>query len=232
MSEAQPTGGGLTSMNGWWAASGLLIVLVVVGVVVVIFTGGDHTPSTAPPTTAPTTVQSRVPDTTGNDEPLMSAPPTEWELFYDIALPTSPTAGPAVQEGRLWSGYEHSPEGALMAAAYLLVATDTPEASTVVERQMVKGPAAQAYVNQLSVSPPQTPVPGTTPAFGGFRFVTYTASDARVEFVALADGHAATIPVDVTWQDGDWKINLETSGGQPVLTRANSAAGFIPWSAS
>lgn len=235
MSDSQParTGGGLTAMNGYWAASALFIVFVIVGVVVVILTGGPDpatAPAPMPTTTSGVPTAPATADADADAEQLMSAPPTEWQLFYDVALPTSPTAGPAVQDGRLWSGYERTPEGALMAAAYLLAATDAPEAATVMERQVVAGPAATAYENELSVSPPQPPTPGMTPVLAGFRFANYSDDEARVEFVFTAQEAAASIPVALTWQDGDWKMNFEQTGGQPALTPIQSTAGFVLWS--
>ncbi|WP_298461183.1 hypothetical protein [uncultured Cellulomonas sp.] len=226
--------GGLVSMNGWWAASGLFILLVIVGVAVVLLGGPDPQPSTAAPT-PPT--PSSAPSTSAQpeepaDAPLTAAPETEWDLFYDVALPTSPTAGPSNQDGRLWSGWAHSPEGALAAAAYLVFATDAPEAATVVEGQAVPGTQAQAYLNQLSLTPPSEPTPGTTPAIGGFRFVDYSDTAARIELLLVANDSAASIPVDLAWQDGDWKIDLETSGGIPRVTRIDGTSGFIPWSAA
>ena len=227
--------GGLASMNAWWAASGLLILLVVVGVVVVIFGGRDPEPSTAapaPPVTTAAPAQPSPTDPEAGETPLMQAPDTEWDLLYDIAVPTSPTDGPALQDGRIWSGWERSPDGALMAASYLAVMVGAPEAAAVIERQAVPGTQAQAYLNQLSVAPPSKPTPGLTPTIAGFRFVDYSDDAARVELLLVASDFAASIPVDVAWHDGDWKIDLEASGGAPRVTRLDGTSGFIPWSAA
>lgn len=233
MSESTSPNRGLGSMNGWWAASGLLILLVIIGVVAVLIWGpSDSAPAAPPSASAPTSAPAgQDPAPQDKDQKVLTAAPSsDWDLLYGLALPTAAGVGPSAKDGTLWSGWAHTATGALMAAAYLVAATDSPDALTVMKQHAIDGPAARAYINQLSITP-KTIDPTTTPALGGFRFRSYTPESARVEFVYVANNFAASLPVNLTWEGGDWKIDFEV-GGEPTVTRLAGTAGFIPWSAA
>jgi len=222
---------GLTAMNGWWAASGFVILLVILGVVAVLIWGGNDPAPASKPGATSTSAPSGESAPSGDQAALTSAPETTWDSFHGIALPVSATAGPSTQDGPLWSGYTHTATGALMAATYLIGGTDGPEAATVMKTHSVDGPAARAYIAEVTASP-KVAEPGTTPAIGGFRFVSYTPKAAKVELLLLAAPNITmSIPVDVVWQDGDWKIDFEQSGGQPHAATIGGTSGFILWSA-
>lgn len=223
---------GLTAMNGWWAASGLIILLVVIGLIAVLIWGdspsAEHNsgPTPGPTSTSPATP---APDN-GTQSALTTAPIAAWAFYYDLQLPVSRTDGPRQRDQGLWSGYTRTPAGALLAAAYLVTATDGPDAATIMRRQSVPGPAASAYLQQV-IATPKGVEPGTSPAIGGFRFISYSPAAASVELLLVAPGFNAALPVDVKWQDEDWKIDFERTGGQPEVSRVTGTSGFVPWGA-
>jgi hypothetical protein len=226
---------GLTAMNGWWAASGFVILLVILGVVAVLIWGGNDPAPTSQPAATSTSAPSKdgeesVP--TNDQEALSSAPKTTtWQSFHGlITLPVSASAGPSTQDGPLWSGWSRTATGALMAATYLVAGTDGPEAATVMKTHSIDGPAAQAYIAKVTASP-KVSEPGTTPVIGGFRFVTYTPDAAKVELLLLGPDVALSMPVDLVWQDGDWKIDFEPAGEQPRAVEIGGTSGFVLWSA-
>jgi hypothetical protein len=235
--QSNPEPRGLAAMNGWWAASGFIILLVVLGVGYVLIWGGPTaTPAPAAPGTASTGTtapsgNSGAAALTEDQQALSNAPKTTWALFHNLALPVSATAGPSAQKGPLWSGYTHTATGALLAATYLAYSTDGPDAVSVLKSQAVDGPIARAYIAQFTATP-RANMPSGVPNVAGFRFVSYTPTAARIELLLLASTNDSySSPVDLTWQDGDWKINLESAGSVPQIVKIDGPAGFIPWSA-
>jgi len=73
------------------------------------------TPSPAPSTTPTnsTSTAAALPDQTVP----VTAPPATWITVETLSLPTSPLYGPKVNDGTVMAGYQHSPTGALFAAA-------------------------------------------------------------------------------------------------------------------
>lgn len=229
---------GLAAMNGWWVGAGFFILLVIFGVAYVIIWGGPTAapspaaaPGTASTSTAAPTGDSGTAAPSGDQQALTAAPEAKWALFHSLPLPVSATAGPHTQQGPLWSGYAHTATGALLAASYLAYGADGPEAVSVLKTQAVDGPIARAYITKFTASPIASVPPGV-PTVAGFRFVSYTPNAARIELLLLgAPNISYSMPVDVTWQDRDWRINLETAAGLPQTMKIDGPAGFIPWSA-
>lgn len=235
--QNSPEPRGLMALNGWWAASGFVILLVILGVVYILVwgTGNDPEPAAQPGATSSSSTPSTDTDEppTDDQEPLTAAPEaTTWESFHGVInLPVSASAGPSTQDGPIWSGWSRTATGALMAATYLAAGSDGPEAATVMETHSIDGPAARAYIAKVTAAPPRDIKPGTTAAVGGFRFVTYSPDAAKVELLMVGPGVSFSLPVDLTWQDGDWRINFEPAGGKPIITEIGGPSGFIPWSA-
>jgi hypothetical protein len=88
-------------------------------------------------------------------------------------------------------------------------------------------------------SPP--PDPSWTVALVGFRVQDYAPGAATVTLAALAApaGNAVTtgqsgsrmaaVPVQLRWEDRDWKVAVDQDGFEPELI--DSLAGLVPWSA-
>lgn len=226
---------------GTVAAAGLMVLVLVSAVAVVLFGGSRRGPagtavSGAPPVAAD---QPRVGEQpaplTAAVEPLLSPPAVRWQLFETVALPFSPTAGPMSSDGPVFSSYERSQTGALIAAVQLatrFLITPGEGWRRVVDRQVLPGPGRAAFVTARAGVEANDP-PGTYGQIAGFRMLTFTPDVAVVQLVsrfALAGGSLQVSTATVKWVDGDWRLELQPDGAasptaQPVL----SLDGFVVW---
>jgi hypothetical protein len=168
-------------------------------------------------------------------EPLLTAPPVSWQLFFGVALPHSPTAGPRGVDGPVYAGYQRSQAGALIAAAqlgtrYLLTPGDGWR--EVAEQQVLPGVgrdvflAARAQVDDLDVPP------GTYGQLAGFRIVTFTPDVAVISFVSRFSltGQLQVTTTTVKWTGGDWRLELQPDGGpSPTAQTVPDLDGFVVW---
>ena len=170
----------------------------------------------------------------GGSEPLLRAPQVGWQLFAGVALPYSPTAGPLKQDGPVFSGFQRSQAGALIAAAqlatrYLL----TPGSGwrEVVARQVLPGAGRDAFIRaraQVAVNDP----PGTYGQLAGFRIVAYTDDVAVIQQVSRFSytGKLQVTTATVEWVGGDWRLQLQPDGGSsPTAQAVSNLDGFVVW---
>lgn len=152
-------------------------------------------------------------------------------LFY----PVSDTAGPH-NRGPVPSGFEHSPQGAVVAAittqVFLAGADDElwPEVpKTLVEPGEGRDQWSQARA-LMSVSGDAIATP---PKFRGFKVNDYSDTSAIVSLVAeYTNGVVATMPVQLSHNSGDWKVVLPNQEQAPDLTEITEeelAADFTPF---
>jgi hypothetical protein len=227
-------------MNGWWAASGLLILFVVLGVGAVIIWGGNgQTQVAAPALPAPTNSASGGMLTEDQTIPTTAPRGVTWDLYRGVAMPISAGAGPTSRVKGIWSGYAHTPTGALLAAAYLAYATQGPDAATVLSRRTVVGPAQEAALAETEATPPAAFSVSDTGAISGFRFATsdvpqppsYSPETATIQVAGSGVGINMYGTVTLRWVDGDWKLDL--SAGFPIPGQGvPSLTGFVPWGAA
>ncbi len=196
------------------------------------------TPST-PPSPAVSTRQSPVassPAAALPDQTIpVTAPPATWITVATLSLPTSPLYGPRVNDGTVMAGYQHSPTGALFAAAdnrvrfsvvpnwraaTLSAVADTPGRAIFISKRAPYGVVGE-------------PSPGTFTQLAGFNIVSYTPDRSTIQVLSEATDGSLTTNVDtVVWEHRDWRILLSPTGDTPPLASAPSAGGFVPWRAS
>ncbi len=187
------------------------------------------TPSPAPTTTPTnsTTTAAALPDQTVP----VTAPPATWITVATLSLPTSPLYGPKVNDGTVMAGYQHSPTGALFAAAdnrgrYAAV-TDWRRATL---SAVADTPGRAAFLVLRKADGVVVPTPGQFTQLAGFTFLSYTPAEAVMQFLNMGSDGSLVVTVNtVVWRDNDWKVLLPPSGDPPPGTQAQSAAGFIPW---
>lgn len=170
----------------------------------------------------------------GGNEPLLSAPQVSWQLFSGVALPYSPTAGPSNVDGPVYSGFERSQAGALIAAAqlgtrYLL----TPGSGwrEVVARQVLPSTGREVYIQARAHVQLNDP-PGTYGQLAGFRIVAYTGDVAVIQEVSRFSftGRLQVTTATVKWVGGDWRLELQPDGGNsPTAQAVPSLDGFVVW---
>jgi hypothetical protein len=131
---------------------------------------GPARSATAPPVDLPPTISPAV-----ADGPLLVAPRVDWQLFVGVPLPYSKTGGPLKVDGPVYSGYQRSQTGALIAAAqlgtrYLLTPGDGWR--ELLERQVLPGVGRDTFARLRATvdqdSPPgsygQPPGSGSSPS--------------------------------------------------------------------
>ncbi len=226
---------------GTVAAAGL-VVLVLFGAAAVALFGGNRpaepagTVLTGPlPAAAEPRVLGLPAPLTAAVEPLLSPPAVSWRTFQTVALPFSPTAGPADVDGPVFSGYERSQTGALIAAVQLgtrFLITPGEGWRQVVDRQVLPGPGREAFITARAGVEADDP-PGTFGQITGFRMLTFTPDVAVVMLVsrfALSGGLLQVSTATVKWVGGDWRLELQPDGGaSPTAQPVASLDGFVVW---
>ncbi|MES2171273.1 MAG: hypothetical protein V4479_11220 [Actinomycetota bacterium] len=234
MSESN--GGGTRSTSGLVAA--LLVAGVVVACLVVALIGsfsGTRGPVSVPSTVRPSSTSgpSSVCGLPGLDakSSLVTAPSTSWTLVGLMAAPTDRGgSGPGIVErDGFRSCYAHTAAGALFAVAnYTALDTDPRLAPQIPSKLLAPGSGRDA---QLDAGAPGT---GANYRFqiSGFAIRAYTRERAVVDLAATSsDGRLLSLPVEIVWSGGDWKIVTLPSGVLPYTAATlKNLAGYIPWS--
>lgn len=170
------------------------------------------------------------------EEPLLVAPQVEWQLFAGVALPYSTTAGPLQVDGPVYSGYERSQTGALIAAVQIATRylfTPGEGWREVVERQVLPGVGREVFVRNRAGVVADDP-PGTYGQAAGFRFVAFTPDVACIQLVTRfpTTGNLQLVTATVRWVDGDWRLQLQPDGGtSPTAQAVPDLGGFVVWGA-
>ncbi|MFJ3395346.1 hypothetical protein [Leifsonia aquatica] len=260
---AKKNAGSSSGVKSWWAgttfaggegkpwtlwASWLVIggLLVACGVVWLVPqpAGPAHDAAAAGP--APTTTRNATtkPDTVS---PCPSRPTSEeitdhapaditWQAAYGTSWPVSADVGPTKTVDGIARCFQHSPQGAAMAAVNIMQTTrtaDAPDALAILAAQYVANGGRDIAQKQLpatyATQPPQSRVWGRTV---GYRVESFTAGQAVVLLVESWPQRGQYTGFDVTlvWQDGDWAIQLASDGSTSLNGQITvDPTGYTPW---
>jgi len=145
----------------------------------------------------------------------LTAPPAEvtWSPYKGIELPVSAVSGPTGQDSGAPTGYEHSPQGAALAAIQTTVRISVADDATwpdLVRVAVAPGPGRDAFsVNRVQLSVQGEADAETKPTIRGYRIADYAEDKATVEVVAsYPDDSIAETSVSVIRRDDDWKVVL------------------------
>lgn len=235
----------LTGPRPGTIAAGVVAVVIGIGAGAVALSGASSplavpTPGSAAAVTAapvlPAAAVPLRPAPVANEQgPLLVAPKVQWQLFAGVLLPYSKTAGPLTVDGPLYSGYERSQTGAVLAAVqlgnrYLLTPGDGWR--EVLQRQVLPGTGRDVFArNRMAMDDTPDP-PGTYGQTAGFRFVAFTPDVASIQLVTRfpTSGNLQIVTVTVKWVDGDWRLELQPDGGSsPTAQRISDLDGFVVW---
>lgn len=164
----------------------------------------------------------------GDDSLPSEAPAVDaWAPLGSTAVPTSETYGPYVQDGDLWTCYEHSPVGALLATNYVWAAMGNVQGFA--ETWIEPGEFQDAVLEQEQST--ESPEMSGTTTLAGYRYVSYTP-DAAVIDVAVeysnADGTAhLAMRLAVKWEEDRWMVDPESLGSD--YTPLESLDGYVRW---
>jgi hypothetical protein len=238
--------------NKWWFISGGLVLVIAAALVWILAIGpgtannnNDALPepgnnSSALPeeptsSTKPTELAGGECDLDDSDQEIPTeGPAAEWTDYGPVKLPTSEEAGPALQEGSVWSCFAHTPTGALMAAPYFAWGLAWNDYEGIIEQSAVDNAAVAPWLANREELGEASLEPGTAPGVAGFRFESYTGTEAVVQ-VGLRYGTIERMSrVYLVWDEaaGDWKVDLSKGDPASATNEVTSLANFTPWGAT
>lgn len=188
----------------------------------------------APSVAAPPADLTPTPAATADEGPLLVAPEVDWQLFAGVPLPHSQTAGPLEVDGPVYSGYQRSQTGALIAAVQLgnrYLLTPGQGWREVLQRQVLPGVGRDVFARNRAGVDADDP-PGTFGQTAGFRFVAFTLDVASIQLVTRfpTTGNLQVVTLTVKWAGGDWRLELQPDGGSsPTAQAVADLDGFVVW---
>ncbi|MGC5033803.1 hypothetical protein [Micromonospora sp. DT229] len=226
---------------GFIAAAVLVALIVMAGLLIAILApgGNDHdvVDGTPPPAQPPAT-------TSTPGQPLPTAVPTaapngiRWELIGPIAVPVSDSAGPKQTTDTTASGYAHSPEGALMAAAQIMVRSShtlgRERWEPTIEQQFVPSADRNKLLAELRAADTGPADPGALSQIAGFSYQSYTPDTAVIGLVLRAPSAGTpryhVLSLTLLWRDGDWRMQAPPGGTWLSVNRVtDSLSGVVQW---
>uniref|UniRef100_UPI003D31E9D4 hypothetical protein n=1 Tax=Agromyces sp. GXS1127 TaxID=3424181 RepID=UPI003D31E9D4 len=191
-------------------------------------------PTTAPTASAPTVADAdkSVCGLSGfeTESSLTAAPDNDWELVGTMAAPVDKTgAGPgSIEDDGFRSCYAHTAEGSLFAAVnFLAIGTDATLRPRLVDA-VQEGPGRDSLEEAAQNAGETSSSRGQV---AGFKIGAYDGSSATVDLaINYSDGQLVSLPLKLTWEDGDWKMVVSETGGLPLAPAAlQNLGGYIPW---
>lgn len=229
---------------GFIIAAIVVAIIVVLGIVVGMNATRDQ--ASPSPTTEPTDVAALTdepspvaggPSVCGLDGEelgtarLTSAPAVdEWQYQGTVAYPVSAEFGPGETDPAGFRYcFQHTPEGALFAAANALATgTDQRLVPAWIDYFVAPGPYREQFLNEASNS--STPTMSARLRLAGFRLLSYDGESARIDLAvqASANGSDVTLSMiyNLVWSDGDWKLSAESDSPLDVATIPD-VAGYV-----
>jgi hypothetical protein len=230
-------------------AAVLVLVIVLLGVVVAVRVSRSSD-AVAPPISTPSQVEEPSPTPRPTDPAtsvcglagvfdsgtVTEAPAAAWQYEDTTAYPTSPEFGPGKNgdEGFRYC-FQHTPTGALFATANALAqgtSTDVAKINAWASYFVSKGSGRQDQLDQLSQ--PRTDGSGVRMTIVGFKVLAYSADSARVDLGVQTSGNGQTLYAsfvyELTWQEGDWKLNSDAPTPFNFAT-VPSTDSYVPWGA-
>jgi hypothetical protein len=221
-------------------AAGFLALVVVLGVAVVLWPSKslESAPAPGPVTTVgsgqPTAGASALPTAT----PTTGPSGVTWQLAGQSAVPVSDTAGPRTVSGGTASGYAHTPDGALIAAAQTAAragfSAGKESWEPTVEKRFVPSGDRDRLLSALRSQPAQPAQPGELSPLAGFIYQAYTPDTAVIGLVYRAPGGGPAnyhvVTTTMQWHDSDWKMVAPPGGSWLSVSRqATGLAGVVEW---
>jgi hypothetical protein len=230
---------------GFIAAAVVVAIVVVLGVVAIVMAvTRDGSPAAAVPTAAPSATAApttRPPSNAsacGLDGVVLSgslstAPAAEWAFQGTTAYPTSTAFGPAETDADgVRHCFQHSPSGALFAAANAVVQGSDAGLQEAFARYFIAtGPGREVAISNAASGTAST---GRTEIVG-FRLLNkYEGPTATIDIAVRATANGQTIygsgVYPLKWEDGDWKLTVTDTGElQYPFTQIPDLAGYISW---
>lgn len=230
----------------WILAAIFGSVVVICGTILVIVfaTGGGHTnqKTSDRKTTHPSnSAAAKDPDPsvcglTGYEKTgaVREAPSAKWDPVGGTTAPSDPARGPGKTDANgLRYCFQHTPEGAVFAAANIIAqTTDQSLQKPIVEKMTVPGPGRDKLLEAADRHASEAP--GVTPQMQivAFSLRSYSEKTAVVEIVIRSNNQGqAAATYSLTWSGGDWKQTPSDAGGFKIPPHdVPQLDGYVPWS--
>ncbi|RJF44919.1 hypothetical protein D4740_01835 [Actinomyces sp. 2119] len=161
---------------------------------------------------------------------LSQAPDVDyWDYQGTTAYPVSAEFGPgATDPAGFRYCFQHSPEGALYAAANAVSQGSDPTGEWL-NYVVAEGPYRDQLVSDTGTGEDSDE---TRISIVGFRLLEYEGSTARVDIAGRATVEGQTLTVsgvyELVWQGGDWKLSSEVA--EPLtLAEIPDTSGYVIW---
>lgn len=188
---------------------------------------GGSSPATSASSTAPEAWGDTGCNGTSGSSDLPKGPPSgvTWQAQGAMSYPTSKDLGPKKTDGVVRTCFQHSPSGALLAAANIIVgASSGPDTSeAVMQRQFTAGPGKTTMI--AGVHEPDNKAGTASPA--GFQIGACTPQRCIVNLFLTGGEGSGSFTMPMVWSDGDWKLD-GTLELRPMLSVA-LPAGWSQW---
>lgn len=255
--DAGGGGGGPLSRPPFIIAGVVVLVIVLLGMVVVGIQigrsgGGPAAQSSPPPDSAPpSTPAASAPSSSSaaptqdpegslcglqgtNEQVPKEAPAAAWDYEATFAYPTSPEFGPAetAPQGYRFC-FQHSPTGAVFAAANAIAnAADPSAAKKWADYFVSDGPNRDQVLKEQAVGDGSGS--GVRMQIAGFKVLTYRGDTALVDIAVTISSSGRTTTGSfvyaLVWQGGDWK--LDSSAAEPFsFATVPDLSGYAGWGA-
>ncbi|MFF3857115.1 hypothetical protein [Micromonospora sp. NPDC002575] len=229
---------------GFVAAVALIALVLVAGLVVglaVVLRPDDP----APPVGVGPTATAAPPDNTSTDG-QRTTPPTAapddvtWELVGQTAVPVSASAGPRTSDGGVASGYAHTPVGALVAAAQLVVRSGFSAGRAswepTIQQQFEPSPDRDRLLATLREAGEPPAQPGELSQIVGYQYQSYSPDTAVIGLVLRAPSAGTpryhVLSLTLRWREGDWRMVAPPGGAWTAINRETSdLVGVVEWGA-
>jgi hypothetical protein len=224
----------------WLAAA--ITAVVIVAAVIMVSRSGEPTDQPGQQAQVPGATQTTGKGSVLPQQPALVRTPTDplwltgaphdisWQRVDGVPLPFSSSDGPAQIRGAVASGYSHTPQGAVMAAAQISFRlawspdfTDVVNAQTAVDQQ-----TRQQLIDARSANPldPEL-ISQYASAPMAFKIADYTDTAASLWLAFPGQGGQFRFArAALTWVDGDWKYSDQFSPMATDLPDSPSLDGF------
>lgn len=240
---------GWFGIGKWWYASAAFVLCIALALVVIFLLPSNHKKSTSTPAStdtssaAPVTAPSSRPSATkaasgwadtgcngtkGSDEIPAEAPSAKWVPVGAASIPTSSTYGASEVHGAVRRCFQHSPTGALFAAATLLTnfGANPNSSSAIAEAGMTPGAAR----DRIFANPDNEQQAQTVTAF---RVDACTPARCNIDLIySVLGGRLIEGTQSYVWQGGDWLLDVDAlmaQGGDGSQLVTQVPAGFVSW---
>ena len=232
---------------GFIVSAVVVALIVVVGVVIgIVQATRDDPESAAAPSSSPAPTAAPSPESSGDaggasicglgdvvlTGSVSTAPPAQWEFQGTTAYPTSTEFGPGESnEQGIRYCFEHSPEGAIFAAANAVVQGSDAATSPdwIAYFLSEETPNRSQLLSDVAAGSSSS----TRMNVAGFRLLNYDGDSARVDMAvrAVGSGNAvnASAVYDLVWESGDWKLLPQDPNNPLQMAELPDTAGYIAW---